>query len=86
MNPKLLIVEDDDEIRAQMKWALARDYEILLAENRAVALESFLSNRPAVVLLDLGLPPKPAAPDEGLSTLSEILAFDRLAKVIIVSG
>jgi two-component system, NtrC family, response regulator len=86
MNTKILIVEDDEEIRTQMKWALAKDYEILLVENRAAAIETFRSARPSVVLLDLGLPPHPANPAEGLAALSELLALDRLAKIIIVSG
>jgi two-component system, NtrC family, response regulator len=86
MNPKLLLVEDDEEIRTQMKWALARDYEILLAEDRVSAMETFRSGRPAVVLLDLGLPPHPNSPDEGLAALSELLALDRLAKIVIVTG
>jgi len=86
MNPKLLIVDDDDEIRTQMKWALANDYEILLAEDRATAVENFRSARPSVVLLDLGLPPHPGNPQEGLATLSELLALDRLVKIVIISG
>jgi two-component system NtrC family response regulator len=86
MNPKLLIVDDDDEIRTQMKWALANDYEILLVENRAAAVETFRSARPSVVLLDLGLPPNPTNPDEGLAALTELLALDRAAKIIIVTG
>jgi two-component system NtrC family response regulator len=86
MNPKLLIVDDDEEIRAQMKWALARDYEVFLAENRTGALEIFNVEKPSVVLLDLGLPPQPGNPAEGLAALGEILAADRLAKVIIVTG
>jgi len=86
MNSRLLIVEDDEEIRTQMKWALGKDYEILLVENRAAAVEMFRSSRPAVVLLDLGLPPKPGSSEEGLAALSEILALDRLAKIIIVTG
>src|ERR1700677_1144490 len=86
MNPKLLIVEDDEEIRIHMKWALGKDYEILLVENRPAAIETFRTMRPAMVLLDLGLPPQPASPVEGLAALSELLAMDRLAKVIIVSG
>jgi two-component system NtrC family response regulator len=86
MNPKLLIVDDDDEIRTQMKWALAKEYEILLAEDRASAMENFNSARPQVVLLDLGLPPHPGNPEEGLATLSELLDLDRLAKVVIVTG
>jgi two-component system NtrC family response regulator len=86
MNPKLLIVDDDEEIRTQMKWALANEYEISLAQDRASAVESFRAFRPPVVLLDLGLPPRPADPDEGLATLSDLLAIDRWAKVIIVTG
>ncbi|HEX3628134.1 MAG TPA: PEP-CTERM-box response regulator transcription factor [Verrucomicrobiae bacterium] len=86
MNSRLLIVEDDEEIRTQMKWALGKDYELQLVENRASAVEAFRSSRPAVVLLDLGLPPRAGSPEEGLAALSEILALDRLAKVIIVTG
>ena len=86
MNPKLLIVDDDEEIRTQMKWALAKDYEIFLAENRVSAIENFRSNRPSVVLLDLGLPPHPGNPEEGLATLSELLALNRLAKIVIITG
>jgi len=86
MNSKLLIVDDNDEIRTQMKWALAKDYEIFLAEDRPGAVENFRSNRPSVVLLDLGLPPHPGNPEEGLETLSELLALDRLAKVVIITG
>jgi two-component system NtrC family response regulator len=86
MNPKLLIVDDDEEIRTQMKWALANDYEILVAENRDSAVETFRAELPAVVLLDLGLPPQPATPEEGLAALSDLLALDRLAKVVIITG
>jgi len=86
MNPKLLIVDDDEEIRTQMKWALADDYEILLAENRDVATEIFRAEKPAVVLLDLGLPPNPGNPEEGLAALSEFLAQERLAKVVVITG
>ncbi len=84
--PTLLIVEDDEDIRTQMKWALASDYEVVMAEDQAGALAAFSESRPAVSLLDLGLPPRPNDPDEGLKTLSALLAVDPLAKVIIVSG
>ena len=86
MKPKLLIVDDDEEIRTQMKWALTNDYEVSLAEDRPSALEAFRSVNPPVVLLDLGLPPHPGSPDEGLAILAELLALDQLAKVVIISG
>jgi two-component system NtrC family response regulator len=86
MKPKLLIVDDDTEIRTQMKWALAADYEIHLAEDRVGALEKFKSAQPLVTMLDLGLPPSPNTPDEGLATLSGILALNKNAKIVVVSG
>lgn len=86
MKPTLLIVEDDEEIRAQMRWALTQDYEVLLAGDRASALAQFQSAHQPVVLLDLGLPPQPAKPDEGLAALADLLALDQHAKVIIISG
>src|SRR5216110_1187359 len=86
MKYKLLIVDDDEAIRTQMKWALSQDYDIDFAEDRTGALQAFEANAPAVTLLDLGLPPRPNESDEGLAALSEILAVDSTAKVIIVSG
>ena len=86
MKHKLLIVDDDDEIRTQMKWGLAEDYEIVLAGDRASALEVFQAEHPLVVLLDLGLPPRPGDPEEGLAALSEIVALERLTKVIVITG
>ncbi len=86
MKPTLLIVDDDEEIRTQMKWALCQDYEIAMAEDRAGALKAFQARQPAVTMLDLGLPPNPNSPDEGLAVLSAILEMDKDAKVIIVSG
>ena len=84
--PALLIVDDDEEIRTQMRWALAADYTVHLAGDRPSALEQFQSVRPRVVLLDLGLPPQPGTPEEGLAALSELLAIDRGTKVVIISG
>ena len=79
-------MDDDEAIRTQMKWALAQDYDVLLAEDRSTALEAFTEHRPQVVLLDLGLPPQPASPEEGFAALSEMLSANGLTKVIIVSG
>jgi two-component system NtrC family response regulator len=86
MKPKILIVDDDEEIRTQMKWGLAKTHEIFLAENRTSAVEVFREKRPLLVLLDLGLPPNPSDPEEGLATLSDLLAVERLAKVVVVTG
>ena len=84
--PTLLLVEDDEDIQAQMKWALADDYEVAMAGDRPAAVTAFTAARPTATLLDLGLPPHPNDPEEGLAVLSGLLVLDRLAKVIVVSG
>jgi two-component system NtrC family response regulator len=84
--PKLLIVEDDESIRTQMKWALLQDYEVLLAEDRVGATDVIKGERPPVVTLDLGLPPRPAEVEEGFTTLNEILSENSHTKVIIITG
>jgi two-component system, NtrC family, response regulator len=86
MRHKLLIVDDDEAIRTQMKWALSPDYDMCFAEDRKGALEAFEANSPAVTLLDLGLPPHPNECSEGFAVLSDILAIDSTAKVIVISG
>lgn len=86
IEPKLLIVDDDESIRSQMRWALSKDYEVFEAGDSASALSIVTVNHPQVVMLDLGLPPKPRTAEEGLKTLKEILSFDSNIKVIIVTG
>lgn len=84
--PKLLVVEDDEAIRTQMKWALVQDYEIFLAEDRSSALDILRKEQPAVITLDLGLPPRPGEVGEGFLALAEILEQDPFNKVIIITG
>jgi two-component system NtrC family response regulator len=84
--PKLLIVDDDAEIRRQMHWAFTQDYEVFLAHDRASALKVFKAEQPAVVTLDLGLPPHPRDMDEGFRTLGDILQDNAAAKVIVITG
>lgn len=84
--PKLLIVDDDEAIRNQMKWALAGDYDVLLAEDRERAMEQMRQHRPMLVALDLGLPPAPREAEEGFKALSEILSVVPQAKVIVITG
>ena len=83
---KLLIVEDDAELRTQMKWGLGKDYQIFQAQDRSTALEILKTERPPVITLDLGLPPEPAGVAQGFLTLGDILEHDPLPKVIIMTG
>jgi len=83
---KLLIVDDDESIRSQMKWALIEEYEVLTAEDRPSALEVLRKEHPTVATLDLGLPPKPADTEEGFQALAEILEISPGTKVIVITG
>ncbi len=86
MKPTLLVVDDDEEICSQLKWALADECELLVAHDRPTALDLFRQSRPLVVLLDLGLPPYPTETSEGFAALSELLTSDPQLKIIVVTG
>ena len=83
--PKLLIVEDDEGLQAQLKWAY-EDYEVIIAGNRDQALAALRSEEPAVVTLDLGLPPDPDGTSEGFAVLDAIMAMKPDTKVVVASG
>jgi two-component system, NtrC family, response regulator len=81
----LLIVEDDPELRRQLRWSFDGQ-EPVFAENREEAFAALRRFEPPVVLQDLGLPPDPAGSSEGLATLSGILELAPRTKVIVVTG
>lgn len=83
---KLLIVDDDETIRSQMKWALTDEYDINLAEDGETAIRFFKQEKPCLVTLDLGLPPDPHSSAEGLKILNEILSIAPETKILIISG
>ncbi len=83
--PKLMIVEDDEGLQRQLRWAY-EDYDVIVAGDRATAIDLLRSEEPTVITLDLGLPPDPDGTTEGFAALEEILALKPDAKVIIASG
>jgi putative PEP-CTERM system response regulator len=83
--PKLLIVEDDAGLQRQLRWAYD-DYEVIVAGDRREAIDAVRAEEPAVVTLDLGLPPDPDGVSEGFATLAEILRLKPDTKVIVASG
>src|SRR3982751_950828 len=82
---KLLIVEDDEGLQRQLRWAYD-DYEVLVASNRDAAINLLRAEEPPVVTLDLGLPPDPNGVTEGFATLQTILSLRPDTKVIVASG
>jgi len=83
--PVLLVVEDDEGLQRQLKWAY-EGYEVVCAGDRQTAIEALRAHEPAVVTLDLGLPPDPDGTDEGFAVLEEILRLKPDTKVIVASG
>ena len=81
----LLIVEDDEGLQRQLKWAYD-GYQVIVAGDRASAIEMLRAYEPAVVTLDLGLPPDPDGTDEGFATLAEILQLKPDTKVVVATG
>ena len=85
IKPKLLVVEDDAGLQAQLKWAYP-DFEVIVAGDRASAIAALRSEEPPVVTLDLGLPPDPDGTGEGFAVLDEIMALKPDTKVIVATG
>jgi len=83
----LLIVDDDADIRQQLKWGLASaPYRIHFAADANQAMKLFHAERPGVVTLDLGLPPHPEDAAQGFSCLTAMLAENPAAKIIVLTG
>ena len=83
--PVLLVVEDDEGLQRQLKWAYD-GYHVVSAINREQAIEALRAHEPAVVTLDLGLPPDPDGTEEGFAVLEQILRLKPDTKVIVATG
>ncbi|HLF49651.1 MAG TPA: response regulator, partial [Methylomirabilota bacterium] len=83
---RLLIIEDDEDIQTQLKYALQDEYTVSVAGDRSRAMAAIQQALPEIVTLDLGLPPSPDTAEEGLRALEDILAAAPGAKVIIITG
>lgn len=82
---KLLIVEDDPGLQSQLRWSFD-ELEVSVAADRDSAVAQLRRLEPAVVTLDLGLPPDPGGASEGFATLEKILALAPDTKVIVITG
>ncbi|WP_298019682.1 PEP-CTERM-box response regulator transcription factor [uncultured Parasphingopyxis sp.] len=81
----LLIVEDDEGLQRQLRWAY-EDYEVVVAGDRETAIDMLRQHEPDVVTLDLGLPPDPDGVTEGFATLEEMLSLKPDTKIVVASG
>ena len=78
---KVLIIDDEKNIRLTLEKCLTDDYEVVTAVNGEDALNNFVANEFAVVLLDMNLPGL-----DGLEVLEKIKEIDKEVKVIIITG
>jgi putative PEP-CTERM system response regulator len=83
--PILLVVEDDQGLQRQLRWAY-EEYEVVAAFDRAGAIEALRAHEPAVATLDLGLPPDPDGTSEGFAALAEMLRLKPDLKVVVATG
>src|SRR5436190_4954104 len=83
--PELLIVEDDEGLCRQYRWAFP-EHELFLAHDRETACGIVNREHPPVAIIDLGLPPDPGGASEGLALLAQILEVTPNAKVIVATG
>jgi len=81
----ILVLDDDEGVRTQYRWLLSQ-YKVILAGTRGEAVEAFERERPAIAIVDLGLPPDPDGATEGLATVEQLLQITPEAKVIVVTG
>ncbi len=83
---RVLIVDDEDGIRTQLKWGLGDRFEVAVAANGEEARQAIQKERFEAVTLDLGLPPDPNGPSEGLRLLEELLTHDPAMKIVVLTG
>ena len=82
---KLLVVEDDEGLRSQYRWAFP-SCDVVMAGARPAAVATVQKEQPPVAIMDLGLPPDPDGVSEGFATLEEVLRIAPETKVVVVTG
>ncbi|HMA67513.1 MAG TPA: sigma 54-interacting transcriptional regulator, partial [Desulfosalsimonadaceae bacterium] len=83
---KLLIIEDENSVAKQLKWALGDEYDISTAADGRKARQLLASGAFPVATLDLGLPPAADTPEEGFKILEEMGSLSPHTRVIVITG
>lgn len=80
---KLLITEDNQGLREQMKWALNDTYEIVEADSFESCIAVFKNKHCNLVCLDMGLD---NIPDKGLEIIDSLLLINRHIKIVVITA
>ena len=83
---RVLIIDDQGGIRTQLRWGLSERFEVSVAGSAEDARKAIQEAQFDAVTLDLGLPPNPDGPTEGLRLLEEFLTHDPAMKVVVLTG
>src|SRR6185436_18621373 len=86
VKPKLLLVDDEENILKQMRWALESDYDVFTTSVEGEAMNIFEKEKPPVVTLDLSLNPHNSADLGGMRLLEQILFQDPATRAIVITG
>ncbi|HEY7554494.1 MAG TPA: response regulator [Candidatus Binatia bacterium] len=86
MKPKILLVDDDDRLLAQMGLVLGADYEILTATNERDALNAFATGQPSVAVVDLSLNRANLLDLGGLRLIEKFLEQAPATRIIVITG
>ena len=85
--PSLLLVDDDPLIAESLAFALAEDYDVTRAAERAGAVERLRAGlKPDLALIDLGLPPVAHLPNEGFKLIGDLLAHAPQVRILVLTG
>jgi two-component system NtrC family response regulator len=83
---KILVVDDEEGIRTQIRWGLGEAFDVTCAGNSDEALRAIDETVFDGVTLDLGLRPDSDGATEGLRLLEAFLARDPAVKIIVLTG
>lgn len=82
----ILVVDDDEGLRRQLRWTLVEEYQILEAGTRAAAADVLQREKVDLVLSDLHLPPDLESIKEGLAVVEAARAGHPPVPVIVITG
>ena len=82
----VLVVDDDENVRSGVYWALTSDYRVLQASSREEACALINDENVEVVVSDLHLPPHTDDLVEGLALIDLARAQDPPLQVVVITG
>jgi DNA-binding NtrC family response regulator len=78
---KILIIDDDQNIRETLKVLLSKEYKVILAENGLIGIQKFKSESPDLVVTDLKMDHY-----DGIEVLKKIKESDVDTPVILITA